>query len=147
MLRLRNKIDLAAGLLLVAVALFFISRGAALRMGTASEMGPGFFPALLSWVLLLLGIAMAARAFSQGAAAFELPGWRPLLTIVAGPALFGLLVTKLGLFLTIVIVALVGRLGLRERLGLESAIVAVLLAAFCSVVFVVLLGQPIALWP
>lgn len=147
MLRLSNKIDLIAGLLLVGVALIFIVKGAALRTGTPSEMGPGFFPVMLSWVLLLLGFAMSAKAFFGGAMASEVPGWRPLLMIIAGPVLFGLLITQLGLFLTIVIVAMAGRLGLRERWGVDSLLLPVLLAAFCSLVFVVLLGQPIALWP
>ncbi|MCZ8272125.1 MAG: tripartite tricarboxylate transporter TctB family protein [Microcystis sp. LE19-4.1E] len=159
MIRVRNRIDLIAGLSVMAVAGFFLVAGTQLRFGTFTRMGAGFFPTILAWTLLALGAVLGARSF-PGANSFpgakssivggepvSRPGIRPIFLISAGPVVFGLAVTRLGLFLTIVIVTLIARFSIKEAWRVDSFIMPLALAAFCSLVFVKLLGQPIPLWP
>ncbi|MDD2867015.1 tripartite tricarboxylate transporter TctB family protein [Neomegalonema sp.] len=60
--------DLLAGLMFVAFGLIFgLTSWFDLDLGTARRMGPGYFPLLLSGVLLLLGlIIILASTRRQG---------------------------------------------------------------------------------
>ena len=147
MFRIRNKTDLTAGLFVIGVAVFFLATGTGLRFGTMTRMGAGFFPTVLAWTLLALGVGLCIRSLTVQGDDFEWPRARPLVLIALGPIAFGLLVTKIGLFLTVAAVGLTARLAMKEVWKIDSFLLPLGLAAFCSLVFVTLLGQPIPLWP
>jgi hypothetical protein len=142
-----NTRDLVGGVMLVLLGLFFAYFGASLRMGTASRMGPGYLPLVLSWGLVIFGVVILTRAFMSKEPAPDWPKLRPLIFILLGPVLFGLLIQPLGLIPTIVIVALVASYAAPGTSVLTGVISAIVLAFFCAGVFVYLLSQPIPLWP
>lgn len=147
MFRVRNQSDLIAGLSVMVIAGVFLYVGAGLRIGTVTRMAAGFFPTMLAWALLALGAAMCVKSLIVSAKEFERPKARPLFLIATGPIAFGILTPRVGLFLTVVVVSLIARFALREAWKIDSLVLPVALAAFCSLVFVTLLGQPIPLWP
>ena len=147
MFRIRNKIDLTAGLFVMGAAVFFLAAGSGLRFGTMTRMGAGFFPTVLAWTLLALGVGLCIRSLAVRGDDFEWPRLRPLVLIAVGPIAFGLLVTKIGLFLTVATVGLITRLAMKEVWKIDSFLLPLGLAAFCSLVFVTFLGQSIPLWP
>jgi hypothetical protein len=59
-----SKRDFYAGGLMVLLGLGIALKGATYRAGTLMHMGPGFMPTALGVLLVLLGIAITAAAFS-----------------------------------------------------------------------------------
>ena len=147
MIKIRSQNDLIIGLFAVVISLSFLVGGNALKAGTLMRMGPGFFPMLLAWGLLFLGTIFIIKSFVYTGASPDLPNLRPLILIALGPIFFGLLVTKIGLFMTVALVTLIARAAMSEAWNLDSYLMPLGLASFCSAVFVVFLGQPIPLWP
>ena len=98
---IRSHQDFASGILfIVAGAAFaFLARG--YRMGTASSMGPGYFPFWLGMVLVLLGVVVVVQSLSRKGVADRIPRWdiKTLLWILGSVVLFGLLLQALGLVL------------------------------------------------
>ena len=58
--------DLLAGLIFIGFGLAFGYTSLTYEVGTALRMGPGYFPLILSLVILLLGVIIAARSFFTG---------------------------------------------------------------------------------
>jgi putative tricarboxylic transport membrane protein len=145
-LQIRNPKDFWAGILYVAIGVGALWVGQDYKMGTATRMGSGYFPAVISGLLVLLGVASTVRSFFRpGEPVGRLAG-KPLALIVAGMILFGLLARGAGLIVALPLLALVsGYASQRFRVVQTLAITAVL-SAFCILVFVVGLGIPLPLF-
>ncbi|MGV6876231.1 tripartite tricarboxylate transporter TctB family protein [Pseudochelatococcus sp. B33] len=145
----RTKNVFAGALFLGVGAVFLVWSLLTLHMGTASQMGPGYFPAALGALLCLLGVGVITSAQRQMALAEDAEAdergpvrWRPILMIVLSPLAFALTIEPLGLlpasFLTLIISVFasssvsIGR-GLVVTLGFT---------AFCALVFKYGLGVP-----
>jgi hypothetical protein len=72
---------------------------------------------------------------------------RPLLFVLLAIAAFGIALPYLGLAAAIVALVAVGSFADPDLTALEIAGIAVFLVVFSIVIFVVLLGLPIRLWP
>ena len=60
--------DLVSGLFWLAVAIFAVIQGVALKLGTLNRPGPGFFPFWGGVVLGLLSLVLLVKAFKKNAA-------------------------------------------------------------------------------
>jgi putative Ca2+/H+ antiporter (TMEM165/GDT1 family) len=89
-----GKRDFYAGGLMILLGLGVALKGSTYRAGTLMHMGPGFLPTALGILLVLLGIAIAAAAWSPSddnedqRILPEHPEWWAWLCILAGPVLF-----------------------------------------------------------
>lgn len=146
MLRVKKPQDLGAGLLFIAFGIVGLWFGRDYTFGTAARMGPGYFPTLLSWLLIALGGYIAARAFVIEGPPISTIRWRALLAILSGVALFALTIQRLGAAIAIVLVICVSALGTRESRWKEVVPLAILVSAACVVVFIFGLKQPLPLW-
>jgi uncharacterized membrane protein len=140
-----NLRDAAAGAIFFAIGAAFALGARGLETGSAFRMGPGYFPLLLSVILMLLGAIIIASSFaSQNQPLGPVP-WRGLVLVLAAPVVFGLSVRKLGLapaiVLTVVLAVYASR---RSRLWLAAAMAAGL-SIFCLAVFSYGLGLPLPL--
>ena len=84
--------DLVGGLVIVAIGGVFLLFGRELPVGSSFRMGPGYFPTILSWLMMAMGAVMAGlawRAPHQEGAFGEVP-WRGLLLILGATVVFGL---------------------------------------------------------
>lgn len=140
-----NLRDAAAGAIFFAIGAAFALGARSLESGSAFRMGPGYFPLLLSVILMLLGAIIIASSFaSQNQPLGPVP-WRGLVLVLAAPVVFGLSVRKLGLapaiVLTVVLAVYASR---RSRLWLAAAMAAGL-TIFCLAVFSYGLGLPLPL--
>jgi len=140
--RLRSK-NLLAGLLLAAIGLTFAIASQAYEFGTARSMGPGYLPMLLGILLMVIGLGLAAVAFVKPGEPATGFSFRGLFCITGGVVLFALLVRDVGLFLAILLLAMMASLANPKFNLLKSITVGVVLAAGCSVIFVRLLGMPL----
>ena len=117
-------------------------------MGAAGRMGPGYFPFALGILLGVLGLIIVGRSFLAGGgervAALH---WRPLVMLACAVVVFGLLIERLGLVVTLIVVVAVAAAASRESRPLEVAALAAVLTAFSVGVFVYALRLPLAVWP
>jgi putative tricarboxylic transport membrane protein len=147
MRRIIRSADFQAGLVLTLLAVLGLWLSSQLRTGTAVRMGPGYLPALISSILLALGLAISAMAVfksSKPAGAWYL---RPLLSVLAALLVFWAGVDRLGLFVTTALVVIVASLATPESRWVEVLLVALGLAAFSNILFITLLGLAIPAWP
>jgi hypothetical protein len=144
--RVRSPQDLGAGavfLLIGAAGAYF---GNDLAFGTASRMGPGYFPVLLGWLIIVVGVIVAFRGLTIEGPEIEPIQLRPILFVVASILLFGYLIDTIGLALTAIVLTLVAAHARRDaRLG-EALLLGVGLAVFAVLVFVYALSQPLPAW-
>lgn len=140
---IRNHKDFWAGLIFLAVGLAAAWAGAEYDRGTAGNMGPGYFPLVLSW--LLAGIGAVSMLRSLTGAEVRIGRWalRPVVLVLLSVMLFGLLLRGAGLVPAVVVLTLVaGQASRRFHWG-RYLLLAVALAAFSALVFVRGLGLPI----
>lgn len=62
-MKIKSGKDFWAGVMYLAFGLYFAIYARNYNMGTALRMGPGYFPIVLSWMLVLFGVAVIARSY------------------------------------------------------------------------------------
>jgi len=148
-MQIRNQKDFWAGLMYVAFGAGFALVGRGYALGTAERMGPGYFPAIVGMVLVVIGIGVAFGALAKTAAVEKVGkfAWSTLLLIVGPVVLFGLVLEPLGLVASLVLLVCISsyashEFGWKAALGNAAALVALSLS-----VFVYLLDLQFPLWP
>ncbi|GGE52532.1 membrane protein [Agaricicola taiwanensis] len=118
------------------------------RMGTATQMGPGYFPALLGVVVMAIGLVMAIRAYlsPEGSEPAERLHLRPMVLILAGVVAFGLLIRSWGLAPAIAALLVFGRMAGREGGPIEFILMLVVLTVLPIIVFIYGLRIPLEIW-
>ncbi|MEK0433551.1 MAG: tripartite tricarboxylate transporter TctB family protein [Betaproteobacteria bacterium] len=157
---IKSQKDFVSGVMFtVTGAAFAWNAATAYNVGSAAQMGPGYFPMVLGLVLVLLGSFIMFFSLVVETPDGGLIGdfaWRPLFCILGANVLFGVLLGGLPLFglpsmgLMAAIYALCGtalladanRFTLRRWLVLST-----LLAAGSYLVFIQLLGLTMPVWP
>ncbi|MCP8940803.1 tripartite tricarboxylate transporter TctB family protein [Alsobacter sp. SYSU M60028] len=139
----RASRDVAAGLVLVAVALFALWAGADLPLGTLSAMGAGMLPRSLAVLVGLFGVAIAASGWLSAGEGLGRWSLRGPFFILGSVVVFAATVRSLGLAFAGPLSMLVGCLASHETRWGEAALFSVALTAFCIVLFRSLLGLPI----
>jgi hypothetical protein len=133
-----DRKDLGTGAVFIAVALLY--GGIAYRslpIGEALDMGPGYFPLVLSALLAAIGAILVLRALVVGEAApfFGLIAWRGMIAISLAALVFGLFLRQLGLLPAIFVTSFVCSLA-TQRTSLPTALaLALFLSLFCTLVF------------
>lgn len=120
-------------------------------MGTPARMGPAFFPFWLGVIMIVLGAAIAfigMRTEGGEEARFPKFHWLPIMFVLGGVVLFGLVLKAVGMLLAGILLVIVASLGNPEGVKWRSTIfLAVGLVVFCAGVFVFGLKLPIPLCP
>jgi hypothetical protein len=133
--RVQSPKDFWAGLIYLAVgaAVIFIARN--YSVGTASRMGPGYFPLAVVRSFIVPGEAIGTIA------------WKPMLLILVATVLFGALVGTLGLVVALLALVLTSAAASeRFRFEWRAVLGLLVLIVFCSLVFVKGLGVPMPLF-
>ena len=147
MMRIRNQQDLAAGLFLILVAILALVFSDNLPVGRAVNMGPGYVPRLLAWVLMGIGAIISAQALAIEGPKLEAWHWRPLIALTASILVFAFLLERTGLVITIMATVAVGRLAAPEAKPLTVLLLGGGLAVGSVALFVYALGLPLLPWP
>lgn len=149
---IKSQRDFWAGVLFTLIGLGF-AIGAALHYsyGTSSRPGPGYFPLLLGIGMVLLGVlivleSLLKRTAEDGDPIGPIP-WKPLGIVVGSIVLFGFLLPRVGLFIAMPLLVILGSMASDEnKLPVALANAAVLTIGSWAV-FVWGLGLLIPLWP
>lgn len=148
---LRHR-DFIAGLVFASLGLAFAFGAIRYPFGSSARPGPGLIPFALGLMLAGLGAFLAGGVLMKrgpdGKAAAALPiAWRPFLVVMAAIALFGLLLERAGLLLTLPAVIATVSLAASEVRWREVAISAVVLTTGCWLLFIQGLGLLLPVWP
>jgi putative tricarboxylic transport membrane protein len=139
--------ELAFGLFLIALALVAFAASSGLNLGTASDMGPGFVPRALAWIILGFGAAFTITSVIKTPDSLPELHWRPLTMILAAIALFAVLFSTLGLIAACMGTVLVAGAARTPVPWLPLLFFGAVLALFSALLFVKGLGLPLQLWP
>lgn len=137
-----DKTDAAAGALFIFCGLFFGAQSLSLDLGTAFRMGPGYFPLILSGVLILLGMIVLFGAMKAENEPMGEHAWRGLLFILPAPIFFGLTVRGLGFVPSIFLTTLIAGFASLKMKPLAAVLLAVAVTIFSTLVFSYALGLP-----
>lgn len=148
-MRIRNHRDLWAGVMFFVFGVIFVVLSRQYQLGTAAKMGPGYFPTILGGLLALLGLIIFIGAFEKHNAELKVEriGWRVLLLLLASIGLFGLLLPKLGMVISIVALIGVAALASHEFRLRDTLISIVVLILLSYLVFVKGLELQFPVWP
>jgi hypothetical protein len=146
MFRVKSPQDFGAGLVFVAIGLAGLYFGRELAFGTSARMGPGYFPTLLSLLIIAIGLVVGFKGVTVEGPPIEPVQLRPIAFIIASILIFGVLIDSVGLALTAVVLTVFAGYARREVNLTETVLLGVGLALFTVIVFVYVLGQALPAW-
>ena len=142
-----NRSDLGAGAIFIAIGLFFgVTTLLELDVGTARRMGPGYFPIMLSGILIALGLVIAAKSIGHGDDERGPLPWRGLVVLLSVPVIFGVLIRPLGMAPVLALTTFVTSFASRRMSVKAAVLLAIGLTVFCVAVFNFGLGLPLRLF-
>jgi hypothetical protein len=146
MFRVKNPQDFGSAIVFLLIGLAGLYFGKDLTYGTASRMGPGYFPHLLSWLIIGIGVVVGLKSLATEGPPIDPPKFRPMLFVLLSVIVFGYMMSYVGLAITAVVMTLIAALARRNFNILESLALGVGLAIGCVLIFVYGLGQPLPAW-
>lgn len=141
-----NWRDAATGLIFVAIGAWFVVGGWSLDRGTASRMGPGYFPPILSGILIALGILIVARALGARPERIGTIAWRGLFFTLSAPIIFGTTLQGLGLVPSLGLATFCSAMASRRMTFPYALAISAGLVVFCIGVFSYGLDLPVRLF-
>lgn len=138
--------DALAGLLFMGLGALGFAIALGYKFGTTVDMGPGYFPRVLSLVLIGFGIVTFLRGVRSCMPVEGGWAWLPLLLLSASLLLFGFLLERVGLVPALFALFFVAARAGHEFKALEVLLLTVVMSIFAAAVFVWGLKLPYALF-
>ena len=140
-----NRKDLATGLIFIAFALAYGYMSLnTMAVGTLTQMGPGFFPALLAGCLGLTGVGVIVRGLWLASEhPFGVVPWRAMVFLSLATIIFAAFVDDLGMLPGTFVTSFIACLGTPRISLVQNLLTSICIAAFCSAVFSMGLGVPL----
>lgn len=130
------------GALLALTGAFFAYQSLGLDIGTSLRMGPGYFPLVLSGVLILLGLVILVQATRVSGEPMGPIAWRGLFFILPAPIFFGLTVRGLGFVPSLFLTCLIASFASMRMKPLAAIVLAAAITVFSVIVFSYALALP-----
>ena len=148
-MKIRHAQDFWSGIMFLVTGLIGAWLSRAYEFGTAAKMGPGYFPSVVSGLLIVLGIAIAVPAITRRTPGGDLPAtnFKVILWVCGSIVLFGVLLTYLGLFIACFGVIFFASMASDEHSYKVSAISGLVLAAASVAMFAWGLRLQFDVWP
>jgi len=139
----RNPKDFWTGIIYIVVgaAAIFVARDYGL--GTPRKMGAAFFPAVLSVILIVIGIISLVRSFIRPGTPIGRIAIKGLLLVAGATVLFGFIVRGAGLLIAMPVLVIISAYASDKFNWRTSIVMAVVLTAFCILIFLKGLGIPL----
>ncbi len=134
-----NVRDLVGGVLVGIVGLYFLAGALEMRIGSAMQMGPGYFPMVVGGLVIALGLAIVVLSFTASGRLADVH-WRPMIAVLASIAGFALVLGQFGLIPAVVVGVCLSALGDRTSRPLPTLVLAVTAALGAWLAFSVGLG-------
>jgi putative tricarboxylic transport membrane protein len=139
----RNAKDFWTGIIYIFVgsAALILSRD--YDMGTAVKMGPAYFPAILSILLMVIGTISVLRSFLKSGSPIGVVAWKGLVLILVSTLLFGMIVRGAGLIIALPLLVILSASASARFSWKTSLAEAAGITVFCIVIFLKGLGVPL----
>jgi hypothetical protein len=138
----------AAFICIVFGGFFAFQSVTTLSLGSARQMGPGYFPFAVSLILIALGLLIGVRALQERNpdTIGKLVSLRSLLAILAAPVMFGMTVRPLGFVPALMFTAIVSTYANKQNNFVHALLLGAGLTAFCVAIFSFGLGTNLPLF-
>ena len=159
-MQLHSQKDFYAGLMFTAVGSGFALGATQYSRGTGAQMGPGYFPLILGFLLAILGCVVVIQSVLTPATAADGDkigrlAWKPLFFIILANLVFGACIgglpliglKPLGLIIGIYLLTFIASNAGEEFAFKPVLILATLLAILSYLAFIVLLKLQFPVWP
>ena len=147
MVRIKSPKNFWAGLMFIAVGLFFLIGAGNYELGSAARMGPAYFPTMVGGLLAVIGAVVLFQSFVLGGLKVAPFPLKLILFMTVALLLFGYLLKPLGLVAALTLLVVVSAFAGHEFKLKEVLILAFALIVLSVLVFVKGLGQPFPLLP
>jgi hypothetical protein len=146
MFRVKSPQDLGAGVVFVLIGAAGLVFGQDLAFGSAARMGPGYFPTLLSYLIIAIGLVLTVKSWTADGPPIERIQFRPLFAILVAILAFGALIDRIGLALSAAVLTIGAAYARRNVNRTETLLLAAGLALFAVGIFAYALKQPLPAW-
>lgn len=138
--------DVVAGGVVALIGVGFFALSISMDIGTASQMGPGYFPVVLSTSVIVLGLFLLIKATvaNRSLVAQDRIPFRKLCLVIGSVLFFGLAVRGLGYLPTTFVVTSLAASASKSATLREVVTISVTVALLCYVVFIVGLRVPLS---
>ena len=146
--QLQRPRDIIGGLVILAIGALFLLLGRELEFGNSFQMGPGYFPSVLSVLTMILGGVLTWKGL-RGApveGAFSHIPWIGVVSVIGSVVFFGLTIRGIGLGPAVAVVVFVTASASRYARWTSSLLLAVGMATACTLLFVYALGLPLPIF-
>ena len=150
---IRHARDFWSGIFFILSGAFFMWFAREHDLGTASRMGPAYFPTLLSGLMALLGAVVALRGFlpvrstSGETGEIEPFQWRIVALILGSVLLFSLILASCGLMASLAAMVAVAAFADKTSRVRETVVLIIVLDVLAYAIFVYGIGMLIPVWP
>lgn len=149
-MKIKSQRDFWSGLKFVVVGVVFAWGSTEYSFGSSARPGPGYFPFGLGVLLAILGGFVLFKALtieSEGGDPIGSIAWKPLIIIVAAIVVFGLLLPRAGMAISLPILIVMSALAGDEFHWKDALLSCVVLTVGSWVIFVWGLKLVIPVWP
>ncbi len=149
-MKIKSQRDFWSGLMFVAVGLGFAWGATNYSMGASARPGPGYFPLGLGLLLAVLGAIVLFKALTietEGGDPVGPFAWKPLIVITGSIVMFGLILPRLGMFVSLPLLVLVSAWASEEFHWKDALINAAILTVGSWAIFIYGLKLTIPLLP
>jgi putative tricarboxylic transport membrane protein len=145
-IRVRDPRNFGCALMFIGLAGLLAYNALQLTIGTASAMGPGYFPLALAIVLGALGVVLGMQSLRIDGPRMAGVEWRGFALVTLALVTFGATITRLGFVPAVLLTTGLAMAASRTIRPRTAAVLAIVLLAFCWAVFVAGLGLPVRLF-
>ncbi|MBU0784706.1 MAG: tripartite tricarboxylate transporter TctB family protein [Gammaproteobacteria bacterium] len=138
--------DFWAGLLYLFIGAAALYMAKDYEMGTAVSMGPGYFPIVLSGLLILIGSISLIRSFIVEGEPLEGFAVSKILYVTVSIVAFALVVEGAGFAIAVILVFAISAMGSKFFNWKFTLGIALASSIFCSLLFVKGLGIPLPIF-
>lgn len=149
-MKIKSQKDFWSGVMFIVVGLAFAWGATNYSFGQSARPGPGYFPFGLGLLMAVLGAIVLFQSLTVETEDGDPIGafaWKPLLIIVGSVVVFGALLPRLGMAITLPILVIVASIAGDEFKLKEAVFNAVILTVGSWAIFIWGLGLTIPLWP
>ncbi len=149
-MKIKSQRDFWSGLMFVAVGLGFAWGSMEYSFGSSARPGPAYFPFGLGVLLAIMGAAVwfaSITVETEDGDPIGAIAWKPLIIITGAVVMFGFILPRLGMILSLPLLIIVAALAGDEWHWKDSLISVVVLTLGSWLIFIKGLSLVIPLWP
>ncbi len=162
-LRIKDRADFLSGLLFVGLGAFGLLEALQYDMGNLRRMGAGYFPVILSMILMGLGVITAITSLGTGGESGQmtaeesaeaddmrvglLAAARASFFVIGALVVFALAMPRIGLVLSVITLVVISSFADRTLSWNATGVIAVFMAFVAVAIFRWGIGLPLPVWP